>query len=214
MDAEIGKLLKELKKRGLYDNTLIIITADHGECFGEHGLLEHKGSLYQELIRVPLVVKLPAGAPTPTVSGKPVSLVHLFHSILNIANIPHASGRRDADILRGQKAPVIAESHVSVSGVLGQRFGKDLYCLIDGNIKLIISSNSTEELFNIEHDPRERRNLNEERPAEYELSAARVRSSLIETIERLNANTLDPGEVDQEKDKRIREKLKALGYIN
>lgn len=58
-DQEFGKLVQLLKDRGLYENTLIVVLSDHGEEFGEHGAFGHGGRLWEELLRVPLVVKLP-----------------------------------------------------------------------------------------------------------------------------------------------------------
>ncbi|HXZ42031.1 MAG TPA: sulfatase [Terriglobales bacterium] len=64
-DNQVGVLLAGLQKRGLTQNTLVILVADHGECFGDHNLLEHRNALYRELVQVPLIVrwpdKLPAG---------------------------------------------------------------------------------------------------------------------------------------------------------
>lgn len=59
-DANVGRLLDELRKRGIYDNSVIAVMADHGEAFGEHGEREHGIFLYDETIHVPLLLKLPA----------------------------------------------------------------------------------------------------------------------------------------------------------
>ena len=72
-DDQIGQLLAELKKRCLADNTLIVITADHGESFGEHGLFIHGNSLYREQIRVPLAFYWPSGIPQGVRISHPVS---------------------------------------------------------------------------------------------------------------------------------------------
>ena len=58
-DQEFGRLVRELKSRGLYDDALIIFTADHGEEFLDHGMWTHGKSVHDELVRVPLIVKLP-----------------------------------------------------------------------------------------------------------------------------------------------------------
>src|SRR5262249_29211989 len=64
-DHEVGELLAELRKGGALENTLVIVASDHGEGFGEHGLMEHGHSVYAELIKVPLVMsfasRIPAG---------------------------------------------------------------------------------------------------------------------------------------------------------
>ncbi len=64
VDAHIGRLLSGLEQRGLAANTLVVITSDHGESFGEHGLLTHVNSLYREVIHVPLVFYWPGHLPT------------------------------------------------------------------------------------------------------------------------------------------------------
>ena len=61
LDSQLGVLINTLKKSGLYDNTLIIITADHGQAFNEHGHMYHDTFLYDEIIRVPLIIKYPNG---------------------------------------------------------------------------------------------------------------------------------------------------------
>lgn len=63
VDAEIGRLLSGLEERGLAANTLVVITSDHGESFGEHGLLTHVNSLYREVIQVPLIFYWPGHTP-------------------------------------------------------------------------------------------------------------------------------------------------------
>lgn len=73
IDDQIGRLLAELKKRQLADNTLIVITSDHGESFGEHGLFIHGNSLYREQIRVPLIFYWPSRIPRGIHISQPVS---------------------------------------------------------------------------------------------------------------------------------------------
>ncbi len=85
-DREIGRFLSELEKMGLYDNSLIVITADHGEAFYEHGHWEHSESLYDEIIRVPLIVKWPKGDPGGSVDH-PVSQTDIFATILAAAGL-------------------------------------------------------------------------------------------------------------------------------
>ncbi|HEX9563168.1 MAG TPA: sulfatase [Gemmatimonadaceae bacterium] len=63
LDDQVGRLLEELERRGALDNTLVIITSDHGEEFGEHGHTGHGSSLYTPVIHVPLVMIPPSGAP-------------------------------------------------------------------------------------------------------------------------------------------------------
>jgi arylsulfatase A-like enzyme len=95
LDAEIGRLMKKLKDQGNLENTVVLITSDHGEHFGEHGLMEHACSLYTQLIHVPLIILHPGRAPAGEVISKPVSLRDLPASILDLI------GLKDQGILPG-----------------------------------------------------------------------------------------------------------------
>ena len=86
-DAGVGRLLDTLRELGLYDDALIIVTADHGEEFLERGWIGHTRSLYDELVRVPLIVRPPGGPPAPQVVDALVSLVSLAPTVLDYAGI-------------------------------------------------------------------------------------------------------------------------------
>jgi arylsulfatase A-like enzyme len=89
VDDQIQRLMQQLQQRGLDRNTLVVITSDHGESFGEHGLMTHGNALYRELIHVPLIlwepVKIPAGKKIAT----PVSLTSLPATLLEEAGEAH-----------------------------------------------------------------------------------------------------------------------------
>src|SRR6185295_8221902 len=74
LDEQIGRLLDELARRGVLDNTIVVFTSDHGENWGEHELIYHGHSLYQEQIRIPLIVRYPARVAAGTRSAAPVAL--------------------------------------------------------------------------------------------------------------------------------------------
>ncbi|HJS73267.1 MAG TPA: sulfatase [Vicinamibacteria bacterium] len=84
VDRELGRFFDGLKRRGLYESSLIIVTADHGEAFHEHGRWEHGDSLYEEVLRVPLIVKWPGSQAVGRVTT-PVSLTSLFRTFLDAA---------------------------------------------------------------------------------------------------------------------------------
>ncbi len=90
IDREIGRLLAELERRGKLRNTLVIITADHGEEFEEHGMAGHGSSLYYPSLTVPLVLALPGWTPNGTVIETPVTLRDLAATILDAARAPDA----------------------------------------------------------------------------------------------------------------------------
>jgi len=87
VDGEVGRLLKELAARGVLDNTIVIIAADHGEQLGEHGLFEHQNSLYRTTLHVPLLIR----GPSPPIGGvriaTTVSLRDMGATILDLAGL-------------------------------------------------------------------------------------------------------------------------------
>lgn len=86
-DAEIGRLLSTLKANGVLDSTVVILTADHGEQFGEHQLYDHANSLYRPLLHVPLIVAAPGRVPAGRVVDTPVSLMRLAPTVLDLAGL-------------------------------------------------------------------------------------------------------------------------------
>ena len=85
LDSQIGKLMDELERRGVLDNTLVIITSDHGEELGEHGLFGHGRSLYSQELHVPLMILAPGNRAAGRVVAEPVSLRDLPATIRRLA---------------------------------------------------------------------------------------------------------------------------------
>jgi arylsulfatase A-like enzyme len=99
-DVQVGRLLAHLRELGLDKNTIVIITADHGEGFNEHGkVATHRYDLYDELLRVPLVVRLPDGALGGSVFDYNVSLVDLMPSLLPLLMLPYDGPMQGKNIL-------------------------------------------------------------------------------------------------------------------
>lgn len=110
VDAEVGRLLGALAERGLEDNTIVIVTADHGEAFGEHGRSGHGWSLHEEEIRVPLVLRYPACCPGGQRISAQVRLLDLAPTLLDIAGIRVPDRCEGLNVLRpamtGSKSPL------------------------------------------------------------------------------------------------------------
>jgi choline-sulfatase len=87
-DSELGKFFKNLKTSGLYDKSIIAMTADHGESLGAHGETEHGIFIYDETIRVPLLIKLPAGTDAGKRVTDRVELVDIMPTLLQSLGIP------------------------------------------------------------------------------------------------------------------------------
>lgn len=92
LDSQLGRLLRELGRRGLLENTLVVITADHGDEFAEHGLVNHGYSIYRPSLHVPLVLSFPGRVPAGRRVTAPVSLRNLAATILVLTD-PHTRSR-------------------------------------------------------------------------------------------------------------------------
>jgi arylsulfatase A-like enzyme len=207
-DAAIGALLKRLRDLGLYDDMLIVVTADHGDTLGEHGLMDHfLGFVYQELIHVPLAIKYPheRGASR---SDELVSQVDLLPTVLDLL------GRKPNPELQGRSLlrPAPADGPTVFSqgtrdalvGAGNPRFTGMRRAILRGSSKLIEWSAGPPELYDIDADPTESHNLyRPDDPAAIDLS--RRLASWVSSMPRQT--------VPHKLDKSSAERLKSLGYI-
>ena len=167
LDRAVGQVCDGLRSRGLYDDTLLIVTSDHGEYFGEHDLVEHSKDIYQPAIAVPLVVKRP-GQIQGRVLTERKSLADLPELVF--AQLPPAlRARHGAGFARGDAPrPIVAEIYYTRGKDLqqpwGARFLRERQALYQGRYKLILSSDGVDELYDLESDPAESNNLLESEP--------------------------------------------------
>ncbi len=91
VDAELGRLFAELERRGILDRTIVIVSSDHGEQFGEHAVMGHGNSLYLPVLHVPLLIRYPRRVPGGSTVSRPVSLRDIPATITDLAG---ASGAR------------------------------------------------------------------------------------------------------------------------
>jgi arylsulfatase A-like enzyme len=90
LDAQLGRLLRGLAAEGLLDNTVVIVTSDHGEAWGEHGLFNHRNSVFLDEVAVPLVILAP-GAPPGQVVSTPVTLRDLPATVVDLLGLSDRS---------------------------------------------------------------------------------------------------------------------------
>ncbi len=101
-DAALGRLISFLRARELYENSLIVVTSDHGESLGTHGEATHGIFLYEETLHVPLILKMPKGRAAQRIRGR-VRQVDIAPSLLEAANLPVPSGMQGQSLLRMAK---------------------------------------------------------------------------------------------------------------
>ena len=88
LDKYIGKILDKLEELGLKDNTIVVLTTDHGDFMGQHGLLTKGPFLYEDLLKIPFIVRYPDHIPENKRSNSMQSLIDLAPTFLNYLNVP------------------------------------------------------------------------------------------------------------------------------
>jgi len=204
LDHCLGLLLERLKSLKIYDNTLIIITSDHGEAFGEHSLVSHGRTLYEEMLRVPLIIKYPSASPGRGVIEKRVSLVDLFSTILFSLGYPIPSGI-DGGILVKSDHPIIAEWYYKWWDP--EKYQRDLKSVYQGKYKYIWASSGLNELYDLEKDPGEENNLIQKFPH----GAQEMQGTLNQWLTSFKPPGAEGKAVKINKS--MEEKLRALGYV-
>ena len=218
-DTRLNNILGLIGGDTVLDDTLVIVAGDHGENIGDHGLMEHQFCLYESLLRVPLIVRLPGDFAPGSNRDEPVQLVDVMPTILDalewpLEERPTMEGRSLLGIPIPRGRPVYAE-------IMRPKGQEPLFHAIDpdfdfapylrrlksiqvDNLKLIGSEKGGRELFNLATDPDEKTNLARE---------------LSEDADRLEAQLLswsggwDPTETPAlELDEQTRDALRELGY--
>ncbi len=165
LDARLGSLLQALRGRGLLDNTIVVVVADHGEEFGEHGVFTHGNSLYLPSLHVPLVVVGPGAAAGARVAA-PVTLRDLPATVLDLAGIRRSPFPGQS--LARFWAPGAAAADGPLVAEVGQASGLpafypvavgDMRSVFAGGYHLILDGDGRQELYDIRRDPAEARNL-------------------------------------------------------
>jgi arylsulfatase A-like enzyme len=103
IDASLANLFQQLQRRGILDHAVVVITADHGEEFREHGMFTHGSSLFEEVVRIPLIISGP-GLPSHRVVTDPGSIVDVAPTVLDLLGLPREprfEGRSLREVLAG-----------------------------------------------------------------------------------------------------------------
>jgi arylsulfatase len=195
VDASLARLLQELRSAGAYDDSLIIITSDHGEAFDDHGCWGHGYSLFQEQIHVPLFVKFP-GQIAGTTSTPVVSLADIFPTVLNVTGLS-APSRNGADLRAGA-----ASGPRVVLTELFRSNGSVDRAAVSPPLKVIMISGRPY-AFALDRDPAE--------TADVIRTAAPERiADLVRQIALVQA---PPGNAPRKPDLETIERLRSLGYL-
>jgi arylsulfatase A-like enzyme len=201
VDSQLESLVEGLRSLGLYDRTLIVVTSDHGEEFGDHGYFLHAERAYEEIARIPLVMKLPESAVRGIRLPYLAAMVDLQPTILDVLGLPATPRAQGRSLLPVIDGPEEARTEVHLEASVRTRRWKLL-----GEVR---------QLYDLEDDPGETRNLfSEEKDVAYRLAA------LLEELERRNGELLagrpeaggEPGDLAITPEEK--RQLEALGYLD
>ena len=200
VDEYVGRLMDELKARGLYDSSLIVFTSDHGEGMWDHDWLVHAEHLYDELLRVPLIIKPPRGYRGITQlrarKDELVRHVDITPTILDLLELPPLAGQRGVSLLEATERLLIAQTHKPIAK-------RDLICARDNEYKLIYDAGADSfEMYDVRADPGELEDIFDR--------AGDLRRSWQESLRAAAAVSLSAP--DAEVDEETQRQLEALGY--
>ncbi len=180
VDHHVGRVLDALEKSLVYDRTVVIVTSDHGEAFAEHGMIRHGFELWEELVRVPLIVRVPGIAPRHIQARR--SAIDLAPTILDLCGVPAPSGS-DGDFLSGTSLvpdflgppEVEPKSRPVFIDMAAGPNNADRQALIDDEKKLVASGGRPLSLYDLQTDPGETKDLLDD-PAQAEPMIAKFKA--------------------------------------
>lgn len=219
LDEVVGEVVGFLRERDAFEDTLLVVTSDHGDNFGDHGLTSHIFCLYDTLVRVPLVVSPPGNAPAGEVIDRQVSLVDLEPTFREAAGARMREYPHTESLLGFEDRQYHEYTFSEYAGFQGpvrrlerkfpefdaSQYARCLQAVRDEEYKLIVDSAGNRELYAWREDPGETNDLLSERSAE----ADRLQS-VIE--ERLGTLEMPEGYTPPD-DEDLEDQLKDLGYL-
>jgi arylsulfatase A-like enzyme len=206
-DAVLGTLLATLDRLGLRERTVVVVTSDHGEAFGEHGHDKHGRHVHEEDVRVPFVWRVPGVARSGHRVAIPVGLVDVVPTVLDLLGVPPPDGlqgRSLVPLLRGEPPDDALASRALVS----ESIGAERVAVRAADWKVIFDG-PTPQVFLVASDPGERTPV--VRP-DLVARASAVRDALAASC-RERAGAAPGGEAPSRLDPILELKLRALGYL-
>jgi len=202
VDDRLGKIFEKLNQMGIDDNTIIILTADHGEAFKEHGKFEHGYKPYIEEVHVPLIIKGP-GIPKNRIYENYVQHIDIPPTIFDILNIPQIKKIQGRSLLPLMHNCEIEKDFKTYS------CGLFSMSLRTKEWTYIINQDGPDELYDRINDPKEQNDIIEKRPI--------IAQKLKEELEDFIVLTSEgKSQVTEEVhiDEKLKERLKSLGYLH
>jgi len=213
-DSKIGALVRTLTDCGIYDRTVLVITADHAEVLAEHGGIFNHGYLWDCCVRVPLIVRFPPAVPAGIVRTRVVQLIDVAPTALSLLGEPPLPAAQGEDLtwLFDESREPSAGADEGVAYTLGGITKGEGYCITERRWKLAWIDDEHVELYDHAGDPGETTNLLASEPE----IAARLKKRLLLWVKESSAAALVPKSetLDLERlDEEVKERLRTLGYV-
>lgn len=209
LDHKIGELVAMLASQNLLENTVLVVTSDHGESLGEHGHIGHRMALYEQLVHVPLVIRYPARMQAGTRIKEQVSLIDLYPTLLELAGAEKELFSTNGFHSLLTPAGVATRSFVIAENTAPKSMNSVVSRMLrTKGHKFIWRSDEQHELYDLEEDPDERVNLIASEP---EL-ARQLREQLETWMGSQGSERVQTGEAHY--DKAIQDHLQKLGYVD
>ena len=205
-DDAVEQVLSALRKRPNWTNTVVLVTSDHGEAFFEHRRMGHNNTVYDEMLQVPFILRLPAGMATANIGlDRLATLADLVPTLLAAASLQPDMPLDGINLLAEYRRTHGADERTFAAKTAHLRPTR---CLRSPRWKVIISNSGRGELYDLENDPQEHTNLSfANRPAFLEKGRLLTRRFLSAPLLPKRIQNTDVSERD-------REMLKALGYVD
>lgn len=218
-DERIAQVLGWFEERNILDETMVIITADHGENIGDHKMMAHKYCLYDTLLHVPLLIQFPTGSVKPDRLTHQVQTLDIFPTIMSMLGEASSetyrslqgyditSSERHEFTIAEQSLPDLTTFYKRYPGVDVSRYDRSLKMIRTDRYKYICASDGNHELFDLQVDPDEEQNI------------IKDQQKIAKDLDRRLTSWQDsfeaaaPSEPAPEFDEEIKARLRALGYL-
>lgn len=206
VDDCIGRVIERLKALGLYDDALIIVTADHGEMLGEHGEPTHSYFIYESAVRVPLVIRAPGQTQARRVA-EPTGLIDILPTICAFLGVDVPDTVQGIDLskaVRGAAGDIPPHRMMYLESFTPTKYGCNaLRGITDGTVKYILANR--QELYDLAGDTAELNNLATHAPA-------RAAGMLDQLAEVVASHGQEAADAEHVLDEQTRRRLESLGY--
>jgi len=205
-DDAVARVLAALQKRPNWMDTIVLVTSDHGEAFFEHRRMGHNNTVYDEMLHVPFILRLPPGFATAEIDvDRLATLADIVPTLLAAASLQPGRSLDGINLLAPRQPAGEADERTFAAKTAHSRPTR---CLRSSRWKVIVSNSGRGELYDLENDPREHMNLRFSNRSEF------LQRGRLLTRRFLSAPLLPKKVQDTEVTEQDRDMLKALGYVD